>query len=422
MSRQVLTVGPEGQDGLRTIGEALARARSGAVISVLPGTYAEHLVVTTRVTIVAEQGRGTVDIAPRVGSVLSLKADGVMLTDLTLRGRDEDLPVLDAARGQVAMEGCEVVGSAWTALIARGTGSLALRDCWISNSGGAGVVVTSAVDSSLESCTVEHLKTSGVVIGEQGRVTVRSCTIRDARGNGILANGEAQGSVEDCDISSTDKPSIALEGHSTTRVLRTVVHDTSTGVYLTSQARTVLEDVRVTGTTGPGIVLSGGTDPLVRRCRTARTRGHGLLVTERSRGTFEDCWLDSSEVAALRVSGSASPALTGLTVRDAAETGVLLEEESAAELDRLEVIDAGGVGVSIRSGANPLLRRARISAPRSHGVEVVKDGRGRSWRTGPSTRRAERAYTSRTTATFTSAAAQSARRHRQVCGSAQAAS
>ncbi|MFC4508309.1 MULTISPECIES: right-handed parallel beta-helix repeat-containing protein [Streptomyces] len=377
MSRQVLTVGPERPDGLRTIGEALERARSGAVISVLPGTYAEHLVITTRVTIVAEQGRGTVNIAPRVGSALALKADGVMLTDLTLRGRDEDLPVLDAARGQVAMDGCEVVGSAWTALIARSSGSLALRDCRISNAGGAGVVVTSTVDSSLESCTIEHLKTSGVVIGEQGRVTIRGCTIRDARGNGILANGEARGSVEECDISSTDKPSIALEENSTTRVLRTVVHDTSTGVYLTSQARTTLEDVRVTGTTGPGIVLSGGTDPLVRRCRTARTRGHGLLVTERARGTFEDCWLDGAEAPALRVSGSASPVLIGLTVRDAAGTGVLLEEESAAELDRLEVIDAGGAGVSIRSGANPLLRRARIGTPRGHGVEVVEDGRGR---------------------------------------------
>lgn len=148
-----------------------------------------------------------------------------------------------------------------------------MRDCRISNPGGAGVVVTSAVDSSIESCTLEHLGTSGVVIGEGGRVTVRGCTIRDARGNGVLANGEAQGSVEECDISSTDGPAIALEDRCTSQVLRTVVHDTSTGIHLTSQARTVLEDVRVMGTAGPGIVLGSGTDPLLRRCRTARTGG-----------------------------------------------------------------------------------------------------------------------------------------------------
>ncbi|WP_438302855.1 right-handed parallel beta-helix repeat-containing protein [Streptomyces sp. HUAS TT11] len=377
MSRQVLTVGHERPGGYRTIGEALARARSGAVISVLPGTYAENLTITTPVTIVAEQSRGTVEIAPRRGSAVVLKADAVLLTDLVIRGRDDELPVIDVPRGQVAMDGCEVSGTAWAALLARGSGSLALRDCRISNPGGAGVVATSAVDSSIESCTIEHLGTSGVVIGESGRITVRGCTIRDARGNGVLANGEAQGSVEECDISSTDKPAIALEDRSTTRVLRTVVHDTSTGVHLTSQSRTTLEDVRVTGTSGPGVVLGGGTDPLLRRCRTARTKSHGLLVTERSRGTFEDCWLDAAQAPALRVTGSASPVLVGLTIRDCAETAVLLEEDSAAELDRMEILDAAGAGVSIRTGANPLLRRARISAPGGHGVEVVKDGRGR---------------------------------------------
>ncbi|MFJ9031036.1 right-handed parallel beta-helix repeat-containing protein [Streptomyces sp. NPDC102274] len=377
MPRQLLTVGPGSADDSPTIAEALARTRSGAVIRVRPGKYAENLVITTPVTIVAEQGRGTVEIAPHRGSALVLKSDAVMLTDLTLRGRDTDLPVVDAPRGQVAMDGCEITGAAWTALIARANGSLALRDCRISNPGGAGVVATSAAESSLESCTIEHLGTTGVVIGDHGRITVRGCTIRDARGNGVLANGQAQGSVEDCDVSSTDKPAIALEGHSTTRVTRTVVHDTSTGVYLTSQSRTTLEDVRVTGTSGPGIVLSDGTDPLLRRCRTTRTRGHGLLITNRARGTLEDCRLEAAQAPALRVAGLASPVLVGLTVRDTAETAVLLEEESAAELDRLKIVDALGTGVSIRSGANPLLRRAHVGRSRGDGVEVVMEGRGR---------------------------------------------
>ncbi|GGR86150.1 hypothetical protein GCM10010269_26670 [Streptomyces humidus] len=377
MSRQVLTVRPEGPDGFRTISEVLARARSGAVVNVLPGTYAENLTLTTPVTIVAEQGRGTVRIAPRRGSALVLRAEAAMLTDLVFEGRDQDLPVVDAPRGQLAMHGCEITGAAWTALLARAGGSLALRDCRISNPGGAGLVVTSPVETSVESCTIEHLGTSGAVIGENGRMTLRGCTVRDARGNGVLAGGESHGSVEECDISSTDKPAVALEGHSTTRVLRSVVHDTSTGIQLSSRGRSELEEVRVTGTTGAGIVVSGGSDPVVRRCRTARTRSHGLLITDRSRGTYEDCWLDTAEAPALRVSDHASPVLVGLTVRDCAATAVLLEEESAAELDRLDVTDAQGNGVSIRTGANPLVRRARITAPRGHGVEVLEDGRGR---------------------------------------------
>ncbi|GGW30746.1 right-handed parallel beta-helix repeat-containing protein [Streptomyces xantholiticus] len=376
MSRQVLHVDPSQPGVCRTIGEALSRARSGAVISVAPGQYPENLVVTSRVTIVAEQARGTVHICPPEGSAVVLKADAMMLTDLILRGRDEDVPVVAAVRGQLAMDGCEIVGAAWTAVLARDNGALALRDCRVNNPRGAGVVDTSSQASSVEACVIEHLGTSGVVLGGQSRLTVRSCSIRDARGNGVLAGGTAQGSVEDCDISSTDKPAIAFEENSTTRALRTVVHDTHVGVQLSSTARNELEEVRITSTSGAGLVLSGGTDPWVRRCRTARTKGPGLLVTDHARGTFEDCWLESAEAAALNVSGSAAPVLIGLTVRDS-NAGAIFTEGAVAELDRLEVLDVRGTAVSVRGGANPLIRRARIRSCRGHGVEVVDSGRGR---------------------------------------------
>ncbi|MFF8470478.1 right-handed parallel beta-helix repeat-containing protein [Streptomyces griseus] len=374
MSRQVLTVGPD--DRFSTIGEALAAARTGALISVRPGTYAENLVIHTRVTLTAADGRGTVEIRPRTGSVIALRADAVMLSELTLRGGDPELPAVDVRRGQAAFDGCEIVGAAWTAMLAGGTGSLALRDCRVSNPQGAGIVVTSTTPTTVESCTLEHLGTSGFVLAEQGEARIRDCTVRGARGNGLLANGEARGTVEDCDVSSTDKPSIALEGDSAVSVVRTVVHDTSTGVHLSSTGRTTLEDVRVTGASGNGIALAQGTDPVVRRCRVSRVRGHGVVATDRARGTFEDCWVDGAQGAALRVAGASSPALTGLTVRDCEGAGLLLEEDAAPELDRLEVIGSSPA-VALLGGANPLLRRARLVEPAGDGIAATRDARGR---------------------------------------------
>ncbi|MFF3998013.1 right-handed parallel beta-helix repeat-containing protein [Streptomyces cyaneofuscatus] len=374
MSRQVLSVGPG--DRFSTIGEALAAARTGALISVRPGTYAENLVIHTRVTLTAAEGRGTVEIRPRSGSVIALRADAVMVSELTLRGGDSELPAVDVRRGQAAFDGCEIVGAAWTAMLAGGTGSLALRDCRVSNPQGAGVVVTSTTPTTVESCTLEHLGTSGIVLAEQGEARIRDCTVRGARGNGLLANGETRGTVEDCDISSTDKPSIALEENSALSVVRTVVHDTSTGVHLSSSGRTTLEDVRVTGASGNGIALAGGTDPVLRRCRVSRVRGHGVVVTDRARGTFEDCWVDGAQGAALRVAGASSPALTGLTVRDCEGAGLLLEEDAAPELDRLEVIGSSPA-VALLGGANPLLRRARLVEPAGDGIAASRDARGR---------------------------------------------
>ncbi|ROQ67472.1 SpoVK/Ycf46/Vps4 family AAA+-type ATPase [Streptomyces sp. 840.1] len=379
MSRQLLRVGSEQPDGFRTIGDALDKARTGAVIRVHPGRYPENLVVRTRVTIVADGDPGSVEICPRRGTAVVLVADAVMLTDLTLRGGSDDLPVVDVPRGQVAMDGCTVIGAGWTAVLAREEGSLAMRDCRVSNPKGAGVVDSAPTGSVIAGCLIENLGTSGVVIGAEARTTVRDCRIRDARANGVLTSDEAQGVVEDCDISGTDKPSIALEGRSGTRVLRTSVHDTSVGVYITSSARPILEHVAVSGTSGPGIMLAASADPEFLNCRTARTGGSGLAVTERSRGTFQDCEFDSAAAPAIRVINSSAPTLTGCAVRDCADTSgaVLLEEDSSAEFDDLLVADAAGAGIRILTGANPLLRRARVTSPGGHGVEVAEDGRGR---------------------------------------------
>ncbi|MCX4745825.1 right-handed parallel beta-helix repeat-containing protein [Kitasatospora sp. NBC_01287] len=379
MSRPVLTVCAEQRESgsYRTIGDALQAARSGAVISVRPGRYEENLVITKMVTITAEDVRGSVRISPRRGAVVQVVAEAVQLTGLVLHGQDDDLPTVDVPRGQLALQDCEVVGNSWTAVLTRQQGALAMRGCRVVNPAGAGLVETSTGTSVIEDSVIEHLGTSALVIGEKANPTVRRCVLRDARGNGVCANGEARGVIEDCEISATDKPAVALEEHSTTRLLRTEIRDSALGVFLSSSARTVLEDCTVSGVRGHGIALSGGTDPLLRRCRTLRTQGHGLHIAGRSQGTFEDCEVTAAAQVGIFVGESSGPTLLRATVRDSGADGVELAGESTAEFDRLEVYDAAGVGIVIREGANPLLRRVTVTAAAGHGVEVLHDGRGR---------------------------------------------
>ncbi|MEW2397790.1 right-handed parallel beta-helix repeat-containing protein [Streptomyces sp. NPDC046862] len=378
MARQILTVSPERTDSFQTIGEALAQARTGSVIRVHPGRYAENLVIRNRVTIVAEGEPGTVELSPRAGSAVSLMADAVMLGGLTLRGRDKELPVVDVPAGQAALDGCTVTGSGWTALLVRGKGSLAARDCRISNPGGAGIVDSSETESVIEDCVFENFGTSAVVIGETARPLLRDCRIRGARANGVLASGEARGTVDNCDISGTDKPAIALEGHSSTRVLRSTVHHTSVGLLVSSLSRPEIEETSFESIAQSAIVISGGADPYLRHCVTRRTKNSGLLVLDRSRGTLEDCEFHTSTEPAIRIVEGSSPLLRDTKVSDCtdASTAVLLADDSSAEFDRLDVLDATGTGISVRS-ANPLLRHARVIRAGGHGIEITDDGRGR---------------------------------------------
>lgn len=377
MARQIVTVAQDGTGDCPTIGEALARARSGAVIRIRPGTYAERLTVHTRVTLVADGQRGAVELAPVTGTAVTLAADAVMLTDLVLRGGKDDLPVVDAVGGQVALDNCEVVGTGWTALLSRGSGSLAMRGCRVSNLAGAGVVETSASGSVLEDCTLERFGTSAVVVSENGFVTMRGCTVRDAGGNGVLANDQSRGVVENCTIAVTGKPAVALEGATALTVRGTRVERAAVGVYVTSSGRPVIEDTLVREADGHGFVIDRGSDPQVTRCSTEGTDGSGFLITGRSRGRFSSCRVTDAVGTGLQVGESSTPLLTDFTVSGGEGIGVLLGEESGAEIDRMDVLSPAGIGLAVRSGANPLVRGLRIRACQGPGMLVSEDGRGR---------------------------------------------
>ncbi|MFI9005909.1 right-handed parallel beta-helix repeat-containing protein [Actinosynnema sp. NPDC053489] len=377
MGRHLVSVHKERPGGHQTIGQALEAARSGAVIQVAAGRYEENLVVTKLVTITTEDAPGSVRISPPRGSAIRVVADGVKLSGLVLQGHDDDLPAVDVPRGQLAMDDCEVLGSGWTAVLARERGSVAMRKCRVTNPAGAGIVDTSAAGSVVEDCVIEHVGTSAVVIGERADPVIRHSVLRDARGNGVCANGHGRGTVEDCEISATDKPAIALEQASATRVVRTSVRGAPVGAHLTTSGAAVLEDVVVVGSTGHGIALTGGSDPVLRRCRVEGAGGRGVHVADRSRGVFEDCEVVESGGPGVWVGGHGAPAFSRLSVRGGREAGVLVTEGAAPEFDRLEVDAPAGAGVDVRSGANPLLRRARVVRAGTAGVEFGSDARGR---------------------------------------------
>jgi SpoVK/Ycf46/Vps4 family AAA+-type ATPase len=370
-------VSPGERGCYETIGAALVQAPAGAVVAIRPGRYEENLVVSKVVTLTAEEGRGSVRVAPRRGSVLRVLSEAVKVDGLVLDGNDENLPAVDVPRGQAALEECEIGGASWTAVLAREQGSLAMRGCRITNPAGAGIVDTSRVESVVEECVIEHLGTSAVVISERANPVVRRSVLRDARGNGVCANAQGRGTIEECEISLTDKPALALEESSATRVTGTTVRDAEAGVFVASEARVVLEDCAFHTLAGYGIVLDGGTDPVLRRCSVEDAGGPAVRVTGRSRGTFEDVRISGGRAAGIQVIGSAGPVFTRTEVRDGPGPGVLLDDDCAPEFSRLSVRGRGGAGVSVRGGANPLLRHTEVEGCGGPGYEITDGGRGR---------------------------------------------
>ncbi|MEY9213897.1 right-handed parallel beta-helix repeat-containing protein [Thermobifida halotolerans] len=375
MARQLLTVAPDGSTGHPTIESAVRAAESGALITIAPGRYEESLMLLKVVTLVARDGRGSVEIIAESGSAVVSGAEAVKLSGLVLRGHDGERPVVDIAAGQAEMADCEVDGAAWTAVVVRDSGALAMRESRVTCSAGAGVVITTAEPSVLEDCVIEDVETSALVISDRGRPVVRSCVFRDMRGNGVFASGRAAGTIEDCDISGCAKPAVALEDDASTSLRGLRVHDTSEdGLALSSRARAVVEDCRFEDVGGRGIVVYNGSDPQVSRVTVARSKGVGIHVWGKARGLFTDCEVDASERDGVRADERATTSFINLTVRGG--TGISIGGNSTVEFDRGLVTGSEGPGFVVEA-SSPFLRGVAVADTRGQGVRFRKGGQGR---------------------------------------------
>jgi SpoVK/Ycf46/Vps4 family AAA+-type ATPase len=378
MTRQVLTVSPTAPRSHRTIGQALAAARSGSIINVLPGEYSENVVIQVPVTITADGGRGSVVIDAHKGAAVLMASEAATLVGLVLRSQDKEQAAVDVARGRLTVDACDVDAEAWAGALARNGAALVMRDCHVENRAGAGVVVIENAGGSVDGCTIENIGTSAVVIGAGANPVIRNCAIREVRGNGVCATELAAGSVEDCEISGTDGPAIALQKDSKTNIVRCRVHDVGdAGLYIMSKARLTIEDCEITDTGGPGVALAEGADPLVRALRVRRARGNGVQVLGRSRGAFERCDISEIGVPGLWVGEGSDPVFTDSRIADCGDMAVVVSDEALGTFEDIEIRDVRQHGVGIRTGANPVFRRLSLAGCQGHGVVVLDKGRGR---------------------------------------------
>ncbi|MER6536472.1 right-handed parallel beta-helix repeat-containing protein [Streptomyces sp900105755] len=361
MSRQVLLVSPDRPGAHRTIGQALADATEGALVTIAPGRYEENLDIIRAVTIAAESGAGTVQVHAATGSTVVVEADAVQLSGLVLSGADTEAPVLDLRRGQSALDGCVIEGEAWTAVLAWNEGVLAARGCKVRNPNGAGVVVTSRGGNVLEDTEISDPGSSAVVVAEHGRLGMRDCRLDRPGGNGVCVNGNATATVESTQITACAKPAVAVEQEARATLVRVSITGSAVlDAYLTSRGETTLTDCDFAGSAGQSVHITEGAAAHLRRCTVTGAARAGIQATGGARPRIENCEITDTPIG-FHVTGAAtSVSATGLTVRNTATAAVQVFDAGAAELERLTVTGTSGAGIRAQAGAQLTVRDGRI--------------------------------------------------------------
>jgi SpoVK/Ycf46/Vps4 family AAA+-type ATPase len=376
-TRSILSVSATAADSYRTIGDAVAAAGHGDVISIQPGTYVESLVLHREITLSAAGTPGGVRIESRDSPVIRIAGESATLSGLVVRHTGEQTSAIDVPTGRLRMDECTVEAHSAAAVYAHGAAEVNARGCEFANPAGAGVIFVEGAEGSLTECTLRHVKASAVVIRTGANPELTDCTIMDVQGSGLLAADGARGTVRGCRIVRGGNPAVAIEVDSSPELTATVIEEAhGVGVLVASGSTPLLEDCAITGAGAQGIALVAGAAPELRRVEVRDAAGYGVHVLDASAGTFTDCVVAGAGDAGVLVSGGASTSFEELRVEGGAGAGVSVSESATPTFDELRVAHPAGNGVEVWSGAHPRVRRATVSSAGEDGVLVTEQGRG----------------------------------------------
>ncbi|WP_256789276.1 AAA family ATPase [Frankia sp. AvcI1] len=352
MTAAVLSVSATDAECVTAIGRALVAAGPGDTVAVRPGVYRESLVFTRDVVLVAEEGPGSVVIEVPTGSALLCAGGDIRLRDLTVRGGDEELPLVQAAGGRLGLDNCQLEATASAALHVRG-GRVGVRAGRIENAHGSGVVVDAGVAEFTE-VAVEATGGPALVVAGGAAPTFRHCTFAGLDGFGVVATGTGAPRIEGSRISSASSVAVLVQQESRARLVDTQIDGSQVGLYVSGRAQPVLERCRLGKVTAHGVITVEQAAPSLVECLIENSAGHGLHATGRSAAELRHCVVRASGAAGVVADETARPVLVGGELADCGDVGVLLLGESAARLRGVR-IHGSPIGVSIEGSAAPLL-------------------------------------------------------------------
>ncbi len=369
--RDVLTVSPVGVDCYRTISDAVVAASPGDVVSILPGTYQESVVLDREITLSAAGGRGEVRIESRIQPAIRLAAETATLSGLLLIHSGSQTVAIDVPAGVLRLEECEVDADSAAALYVHGTAEIAARSCLLRNPAGAGVVMAENAGGLLDSCTVRDVGSSAVVIRGEADPRLVGCTLVDAGGSGLLVADRGRGSVQDCRIVRAGNPAVAVEGASTVHIGGTsIMAPTGVGILVGSTAAPTVLDCLIADAGAQGMAVVQQAAPQVHRLRVERPAGYGLHILEESAGSFGGCEVADARDAGVWVAGSGTTALTGLVVTGSAGPGIVFAAGSTGSVVDGDVSGSGGDGILIETAEPVLLRGTALRDNTGAGLRV----------------------------------------------------
>lgn len=407
-------------EDVKTIQSALVLVADGGEILVSEGDYSGPINIERSVTIAGvDEVHKVVVEADDCNAIIST-GENVVISNMTLHlgTTNDQYVVVEAARGNLLIENCDVICEGRAGVCARGAQTeLTLQNSRIWG-GQCGVLFEAGAKGTVQGCEIHDIYGIGIDITGQSEPTISNSILRNCQVAAVRVRDGGVGQIDNCEIEGRGEYGITVQGGELRGLGCMITGGRNSGVSVTNGSATLdsfairssgvagvfvgagsraslsncdlrngrgdgvlvvesgeatLRDCMVSGFVGQGVMAHNDGRVLLQLSTIKGNRGSGVLVSEGGRGRLDYCELWDNESANLAVLQNGTADANHCMIYDGHNGGVLFSHGSRGSLEWCEIYDNTIFGVDVRSSTGPLIYGCHIHDNIYYGV-IVRNG------------------------------------------------
>jgi SpoVK/Ycf46/Vps4 family AAA+-type ATPase len=264
--------------------------------------------------------------------------------------------------------------------IAIDTGAEAIiLDAKIHETESDGVTVRSGGKATIERGEFFGFASPAIAIGDRGsECCVSGTRIGNCASNGIRVFQNARATIDGVDITKTSHPAIAVDTGAEAVIRDAKIHDTEGNcVNVRSGGKATLERGEFFGCANPAVAVGDlGSECHVSGTRISNCAGDGILVVQKARATIDGVAITNAAHPAIAIDTGAEAVIRDAKIHDTQSNGITLRGGGKAIVERGEFFGCADPAIAVGDpGSECLLSDALIQNCASNGIHVSRNAR-----------------------------------------------
>ena len=266
----------------------------------------------------------------QVGVSIEDGADPIVRENTIHDGNSCGISVLTGGRGVI--EDNDIYCNAHPNVYVANNADPIVRGNQIHHSGSCGVTCVEDGLGTIEDNDIYCNQSVGLYVMNRANPVVRNNTIRDSEGDGVAVCFGGLGLIDNNNVRGNVGIGILVESEAEPRITRNKIVDAfSDGIKVCQNGKGLIEANTVVGAGrgpegGSGIVITTGSNPIVKNNQVRECALHGILISDEATGKVERNTVQGNHSHGIAILRRANPVIHGNIVRENQGGGILVSQ------------------------------------------------------------------------------------------------